>query len=135
MLTSRSVHKLAYGESPLDMVDKALVSYVNYLHPGEYNTVSATLRQSALTWKGVQTEINAGRPMAFIVDVDGDGQTDHIVACIGYCGLGGAKLYAFYSTWDNSLWWGNFAKCQGGATCNLYGVYAGVMFDIYNVAP
>jgi hypothetical protein len=127
MLTSRSYYHLAYGESPLDMMDDTLVKYTSAVSGGRYRGVSATLHQSALTWKGVQAEVTAGRPMAFVVDTDANGDTDHIVAVIGYCELGGAKLYAFYSTWDNTIWWGNFDKMHNG---NFYGVYAGVMFEI-----
>ena len=86
-----------------------------------------------MTWQLLKEEINVShRPMVFLVDSNGDGQTDHLVAVVGYAELGGANLYAFYSTWDHSLWWANFDKMHKG---NFYGFYASVMFSVGLTAP
>jgi hypothetical protein len=37
-----------------------------------------------LTWAVLTNEINNNRPMVFLVDTDGDNQTDHFVAVVGY---------------------------------------------------
>jgi hypothetical protein len=116
------------------MVDDALLGYVSYKSPhlsdgttDLYVGTATDLRGAALSWRIVQSEVDAGRPMAFTVDMNADGQTDHMVAVIGYAEIGGARLYAFYSTWDDTVWWANFDMMHKG---NYYGVFGGVLFSI-----
>jgi len=127
MHSSFSSENLAYGQSKLDMIDDALVEYTNWISMGLYAGECSILHQSALTWQDIQNEVNAGRPMLCMVDSNADGSTDHLVTLIGYCELGSARLYACFSTWDQTIWWANFDNMHKG---NYFGVYAGMTFQI-----
>ncbi len=55
-------------------------------------------------------EIDAGRPMQLLVDRQGEGNTDHFVAALGYELLeDGTLMYAAYNGWteleENDLYW------------------------------
>jgi uncharacterized membrane protein len=127
MHTSRSKDGLVYGQSFVDMVDDALVDYTEWASDGSYRGTASVLRERSLEWEEVQAEIDAARPMVFVIDWNGDGATDHLVTVLGYCEVGNARLYAFYSTWDDYVWWACFDVMDEGS---FYGVYAGVMFSI-----
>jgi hypothetical protein len=53
-------------------------------------------------WNDFVAEINAGRPVEFLVDYNGDGATDHFVTAIGYDDTGGQHKYLCYNDWDTS---------------------------------
>lgn len=54
-------------------------------------------------WNFLVTEIDAGRPMLFLVDSDGDRSTDHFVPVFGYEDRGSAGLwYECYTTWTET---------------------------------
>jgi hypothetical protein len=127
MHTSQSAYGVTYGVSEAAAFNEGIIDYVEWISQGQYVSQSQELRGSSLSWNELKTEINASRPMAFVVDSDADGQTDHIVTVIGYCEVGGARLYACQSTWDNTIWWANYDNMHKG---NFYGVYAGVTFSI-----
>jgi hypothetical protein len=65
------------------------------------------------------------------VDVNGDGGTDHMVTVVGYCQIGSARLYAFHSTWDNTVYWGTFEMMKHQV---CYGIWSGFIFDIVDVS-
>ncbi|MBN2024275.1 MAG: PEP-CTERM sorting domain-containing protein [Pirellulales bacterium] len=55
------------------------------------------------TWSDLRSEINAGRPMLFSVDSDGDGDSDHSIPVFGYDDRGSSgKYYACYTTWSEA---------------------------------
>ncbi len=127
MHTSRSADGLVYGLSYVDMVDDALLGYASWASQGDYVGSAEVFHQSAMTWEILVSEVDATRPMFFVVDWDGDGETDHSVAVVGYCEVGKARLYAFHSTWDDRLWWAEFDMMKPG---NFYGVFAGVTMSL-----
>ncbi len=53
------------------------------------------------TWSAFRGEINAGRPMLFLVDSSGVGETDYFVPVFGYDDRGQDGLwYVMYTTWS-----------------------------------
>jgi hypothetical protein len=51
----------------------------------------------------IKPEIDAGDPLMFTVDSDGDGGTDHWLVCVGYDDA--TNQWAGYNTWDTTLHW------------------------------
>jgi hypothetical protein len=96
---------------------------INYAASRGY-IFQATLSRKSLTatWNLLVSEINAGRPMLFLVDSTGNGTPDHLVPAIGYDTNhnGDGEYYACYTTAseDETPVW---EKLQGIG--NVYGVY------------
>ncbi len=126
MKTSRSAEGLRYGWSWSSDIIPAFTSYAPY-RSAAYS-VSGTLYYmgTTLTWDVLKAEIDAGRPMAFLVDSDGDGETDHFITVIGYSDSG-TQQYACYNTWDSSVHWYTF---QGLSSSYTYGVWGGMAFTM-----
>jgi hypothetical protein len=105
-----SVNPLGYGWSYLSYSDDAFVGYVasrGYQCTSWYESYSG----GQFTWLDLVTEIDALRPVLFLVDTDGDGGTDHFVPVFGYDDRGAAgKYYACYTTWseDETVEWMQF---------------------------
>ena len=127
MHTSRSADGLVWGQSYANMVDEALVEYTTWASDGDYVASVESLQMGSLTWEILQYEVNAARPMIFVIDWNGDAETDHLVTVFGYCEVGNAQLYAFYSTWDNYVYWALFDVMHEG---NFYGVSSGITLSI-----
>ena len=69
------------------------------------------------SWDRFTSEIDAGRPLLFLVDTTGSGSTNHFVPAIGYDDRGPAGLwYGLYSTWSEEeiLTWEPFAGIARG---------------------
>jgi probable HAF family extracellular repeat protein len=131
MHTSRSVDGLVYGQSYADMVDDALVGYTDWASGGRYVGTASIFHQGSMSWGDLQGQVDAAHPMVFVVDWDGDGESDHLVTVVGYCEIGRAQMFAFYSTWDNNVWWALFDIMKEG---NFYGVFAATTFSVANAA-
>jgi hypothetical protein len=86
-----------------------------------------------LTWSKLTSEINAGRPMIFNVDSDGNGSNDHSVPVIGYQTVGGTKYYGYYTTWseDETIQWSPF---RGMSSSYAWGISSGESFRITSAA-
>jgi len=92
-----SVDPLDYGWSYLRDADDAFTGYAAYR--GYTFRSWYELFGWAFTWEDLVGEINAGRPMMFLVDSGGDGGTDHFVPVLGYDDRGADGLwYGYYST-------------------------------------
>jgi len=130
MHTSWSSDGLWYGATDCNSVCDALEQYT--ASKGAYVGVATQLHAASLSWKDLKYQVDTNHPMAMTIDYNGDGDTDHLVTVIGYCEIGSARLYAFYSTWDYSIWWANFDLMHKGI---YYGVYSGFTFDITDVTP
>ncbi len=92
-----SVGSLEYGWSYLSYADNAFSGYADYRG---YQAVSYYQSYHAMSFDDLVTEIDAGRPMMFLVDSTGSGGTDHFVPILGYDDRGGGDLwYACYTTW------------------------------------
>jgi uncharacterized membrane protein len=127
MHTSRSAEGLVWGQSYANMADDALVEYTTWASGGDYVANVESLQMGSLTWEILQSEVNAAHPMVFVIDWNGDAVTDHLITVFGYCEVGNAQLYAFYSTWDNYVYWALFDLMHEG---NFYGVSSGITFSI-----
>lgn len=72
-------------------------------------------------WDEFVVEIDAGRPVQFIVDTTGDARTDHFVTVIGYDSTPGDLKYAAYTTWDHDLHWFRYQYLGAGLHWGVHG--------------
>ena len=112
MKTSQSYYGQADGWSSFSYADDGLELYANmrgYSAADAWNEAwwSGTL------WANMVADINAGYPVMFLVDSDGDASSDHFVTVVGY--NDSTTQYAAYNTWDSSVHWYNFTTIGGGA--------------------
>ena len=125
MKTSWSVEWNYYGWSWFSDVDVALldyVSYVNATYGTDYAPLSWNEDWADFRWGEFVAEIDANRPMVFLVDTDGDGGTDHFVTAIGYRDINGYNEYACLDTWSTSgVRWEEFRGLGGGIPWGIYG--------------
>ena len=120
--TSWSSQGNYYGWTWLSAIDDATEGYAAAMGYGSFTAHNENW--GAFTWNDFVAEIDAGRPMVFIVDTDANGSTDHFVTAIGYDDS--THRYACYDTWDTSVHWYNFAQMAPGRT---YGIYAATFAD------
>jgi hypothetical protein len=134
MHTSWSADWNRYGWSWSDMIGTAWIHYVNLVAP-EYEPQYEDFFQygKPVTWEVLKGEINANRPMVFLVDTDGNGNTDHFVTVIGYRESQGFREYACLDTWAPAdvVRWEKFLPMSAGAP---WGIYSGTRF-ILNASP
>lgn len=141
MHTSWCAAGCRYGQTRNDMVAQGFMEYIDYISPSmtrpdgvivdKYVGTASEVTASYLTWSYLKDEVAAKHPMAFIVDINGDHKMDHLVAVIGYCQIGSARLYAFHSTWDDTIWWANFQLMEKNA---YFGIYNGFEFNIVDTS-
>ncbi len=87
-----------YGWSWLSDADDAFTGYANYRGYDDWNAWNEGFGD--FTWTDLITEIDNDRPMMFLVDSEGNGQTDHFVSVLGYDDRGADGLwYGAYNTW------------------------------------
>lgn len=129
MKTSFSLHDNRYGWSWSHHIGPAFAEYVAYVNP-YYRAAWQQYRRTtgALSWAVLVREIDARRPMVFLVDSEGDGRTDHIVAVVGYRHTGTPE-YACLDTWEpaNVVRWCPFATIEEGQP---WGIWAGWTFAL-----
>ncbi|GEM_PF-949270 len=118
MLTSQSYHDLHYGWSSFANVGPAFASYATSVNP-QYLAWYENQSWSQFTWADLKAEIDAGRPAVFLVDSDGNNDTDHFVPVIGYDES--ADEYACYDTWDGQIHWYEFAGMSQGQEFGVAG--------------
>jgi len=86
-----------------------------------YRTYHMT--NGTLGWPVLTEEMDAGRPMVFLVDTDADGVTDHFVTVIGYR-EDPRRQYACLDTWDTAIHWYDFAEIAPGQPWGVWGGWA-----------
>jgi Peptidase_C39 like family len=89
-----------YGWSWLSDAVPAVTGYAAYRG---YDFAASTEWWGSFTWTDLVTEINAGHPMMFLVDSNGDASTDHFVPAIGYETLNGINYYGLYTEWTSGV--------------------------------
>jgi len=102
-----------YGWSYQSRADDAFEGYANYRG---YEFDSFDESWGAFTWADLVNEIDAGNPMMFLVDSNGDGGTDHFVPVFGYDDRGNDGLwYGIYDTWseEETIRWEMFRGMSG----------------------
>lgn len=130
MDTSKSTRTNYYGWSWSSDIKTAWMSYVA-LRDSSYTPSCTEYYWSGtpgLTWSVLQTEIDANRPMVFLVDTDADGYTDHFVTVVGYRDTSGFNEYGCLDTWAPAgVRWETFAGLAQG---NNWGIWGGWSFDL-----
>lgn len=127
MHTSWSVDSLQYGWSWSNMIAPAFTGYVKLKYASSTPTCT-TYAGSGLTWTLVKQQIDAGRPMVFLVDSGGDGSTDHFVTVVGYREINGYPEYGCWDTWNTSLVrWQQF---RAMSSSYQWGVWGGYTFTV-----
>jgi hypothetical protein len=124
MKTSQSLHDNYYGWSWFSHVGPAVENYVSSLGQGYVATSSNYYMGSSLTWTLLQNEIDAGRPMVFLVDTDADDTTDHFVTVVGYDSPGGVRKYGCLDTYGTSVRWEDFQQMASGQSWGVHGAVA-----------
>jgi len=121
---------LGYGSTYVSNIISGMTGYASYRGYAstatQYTYIAGLI---SLTWSELKTEINAGRPMVFNVDSDGDGKNDHSVPVIGYQTVGGVNYYGCYTTWseDETVQWYQFTGMSSG---HVFGISSGESFKI-----
>lgn len=136
MLTSRYSEKNAYGWSWFSHMGPAMYQYVNYIN-GHYlrtyqpHTQNFYYNQDSYfdssLWATYTAEIDAGHPVVFLVDSDGNGYTDHFVTGTGYSlDSDDQPIYRFNDTWDHDK--NNWAVFQSMTPGDPWGIFGMVTF-------
>jgi hypothetical protein len=132
MMTSWSAADNFYGWSWSSDVDDAFIgytSYVNATYGANYEATSWREPWGEFTWESFVAEIDADRPMVFLVDYSGDGETDHFVAVIGYRNTYGYPEYACLDTWSpvGSVRWERFWEVSDS---HPWGIDAAIYYSL-----
>jgi hypothetical protein len=115
MKTSQSYYDLYYGSTYIDDIGDGIFEYVRMKQPEVVAKIqSYHVRILDSAWIRYSEEIDSNRPVILSVDTDGDGSSDHSVLGIGYDDNLGKRRYACYNTWDTSIHWYNWNKCEFG---------------------
>lgn len=126
MLTSRSTRGNQYGWSYFSDVRPTFLNYVQYInshYDRAYHASSTNYYYSSSLWSQYVAEIEAGRPVVFLVDSSGDGWTDHFVTGTGYGYSQGQPVYRLNHTWDRDTeYWAYFRPMQSGQYWGIYGM-------------
>lgn len=137
MHTSWSAVGNYYGWSWFSDVAPAFSGYIQYVNQttgSHYTAVTQKyyMYDGSLSWDLLKNEINAGRPVIFLVDSSGDGYTDHFVAVRGYDESGGVLYYGANNTWDTNSepHWYEFGPMQSGKPWGVYGAITLQVQDI-----
>jgi hypothetical protein len=118
----------ANGWSLLSDSDDAFRGYAAY-RGYTFNSWYERVSTGAFTWTDLTAEIDAGRPMMFLVDSSGDGATDHFVPVLGYDDRGDTGLwYGYYNTStlseNETVLWKQFRPMSSSYTWGVgYGIY------------
>ncbi len=125
--TSFSADNTAYSGTRDLYVGPGFVSYIAW----RYQECTPAFEQywmddGTLTWTVLTNQIDAGRPMVFLVDTDGDGKGNHYVTVIGYREAPDPE-YRCLDTWGTkkALQWHHFVPSGGG---DPWGVLEGWSF-------
>jgi hypothetical protein len=125
MKTSQSYYSNYYGWSWFSDVDDSMQGYVDMVAP-EYSATTQNQTWGVFNWDTYRAEIDAGRPVVLLVDVDGNGATDHFVTAIGYNDSG--TMYGCHDTWDPpGVDWHTFAPMGSGQP---WGIFGATLFQI-----
>ena len=121
-----SVGTLQYGWSYLSRADDVFEGYAAYRG---YECDARLKSYLTLTWEAFTAEIDAGRPVMFLVDSDGNGGSDHFVSVFGYDDRDGDLYYGFYNGWSESetVTWEPFRPMTSG---DAWGVYYATFVEL-----
>ena len=120
MWTSRGTRE--YGYTSENLVYLGMTGYAE--HCG-YTDVSGSWCYFGSLWDVFVTEIDAARPMVFYVNSTENGSPDHFITAVGYDDTPDNHRYAFYNTYDHTVYWAPFASDTGG---QQWGIRSGSWF-------
>ena len=125
MKASWSSRKNYYGWSYSTEIDDSFIGFVEHQAPEQYNPTVSSYYRTSMTWTLLQNEIDAGRPMVFLVDTDGDNRTDHFVTVVGYR-TSPSNQYGCLDTWSpyDEIRWFNFEYLASGVSWGIWGGWA-----------
>ena len=130
-MTSQSARGNYYGQTEEFDLGPGIEDYVHL--GGRYNAIAGYYAFSQVTWPTIRTEILSNRPMVFLVDANGDSESDLYVAVSGFVSEGDVNYYGAYNTADGDLHWYEFRAEAAGAPWGVRGVYTIAM--TYGVFP
>ena len=110
------------GWTWLSAIDSGIEGYAAYRG---YAVKASDEYYSSQTWGDVTADIDAGHPLAFLVDTNADDVTDHFVPVFGYDNRAdGSHWFACYTTWseDETLVWYPFVPMASGTSWGVYSV-------------
>lgn len=116
---------LGYGESYISQSAVAVIGYAayrGYQFDASLRWYNTTISPYYFNWDDIVAEIDAGRPLVFVVDVNGDDREDHMVPVVGYYIRGPNDFYyGIYTTYteaEDIIW----KPWQSMDTGNRWGV-------------
>jgi hypothetical protein len=122
MQTSWSSRSNRYGWSWSSDIIPSFTGYVGLRQQRYVPLGQAYYFDSTLTWQVLTAEIDASRPMVFLVDSDGDGWTDHFVTVVGYKTEGGLQYYGSHDTWSaDTVRWERFGAMSSNYSWGIWG--------------
>ncbi|MCP4650177.1 MAG: PEP-CTERM sorting domain-containing protein [PVC group bacterium] len=127
-----SVDPRGYGGTYGSEIDDGFEDYAAYRG---YDFVSWRVGFGSFSWNDFVAEIDAGCPMLFSVDSDGDGSVDHSVPVFGYDDRGvDGRWYGLYTTWHEAetVGWYEF---QGTSSQYAWGVSSATYVNPITVIP
>ena len=125
--TSWSVDGAPYGGSFSTMIRSGFSNYFKSKY-ADASITTALLSGTNLTWEKVKAEVDAARPMVFLVDSSGDGMTDHFVTVVAYRESNGYAEYGCWDTWNAGLIrWQQF---RAVSSAYQWGVWGGFTFSV-----
>lgn len=132
-----SVDPLNFGWSYLSFADDAFTGYAGskgYQFEAFNQRFSNQPSEESFGWNDLMSEIDASRPLMFLVDTDSNGGTDHFVPVLGYDDRGDeGQYYGLYTTWseEESVLWKPFQELG-----NPWGVgYATFVRPLDDISP
>lgn len=128
MRTSWSSADNYYGWSWSSDITSAFTDYAQFRNSAYSSATAFYSYGSDLTWNVLTQEIDAQRPMVFLVDSDGDSYTDHFVTVVGYRLDGDIQYYGCLDTWNpvDEIRWAQF---RGMSSDYSWGVWGGFSFQ------
>jgi hypothetical protein len=126
MHTSWSSDANLYGWSWSNMVIPSFTSYATLKSLYYQPQAASYYMGSSLTWSVLTNEIDHNRPMVFLVDSDGNGNTDHFVTVVAYSDSP-TQQYGCLDTWYSPIRWSNFLPMSSSYS---WGVWGGWSFNL-----
>ncbi len=126
MYTSWSSSNNYYGWSWSNHIEQSFSNYAQLRNSSYVPSTQTYYYGSTLTWGVLTSEIDAQRPMVFLVDSSGSGSTDHFVTVVGYRLDGTTQYYGCLDTWSpyDTIRWVRFRGLSSGYSWGVWGGYS-----------
>ena len=133
MHTSRSTDNMRYGWSTGGRISPSFKDYVRSRCPS-YRPTSHSYNWNEANnwddkWDTLRSEIDHNHPMVFLVDINGDDDTDHFVTIVGYRLRDGLREYGCKDTWNDTTRWERFRRIS---SAYKWGICCAYIYRIEN---